>query len=361
MALLAPGGRVLLLRNSVGPDAATWVEDLDPTSLDVLGRSPDLSLGPFWPGGMAVMDDGAVIVVQGEWIHRLRADLSVDVSRRLPVSAPHNSFVVLRDGSIALKDLQRPGGAPSTLSILDPVSLTDLVEPLTLPEGSVARLAADGDTVVIVGVSRLLRYTWNRAEARLDGHESLSYVTNRDQSFGWDPVVAAGAVWWLDNGDHSFQQGLTMLGNGVAEGPVRLWRAPLTAGAATSVEVCGLPRGAVTNPPLVDPTRELVVAYDSANGVASAFGLQSLEPKWTVELATAQHLVLYPDTGELLANDFDRDTGDAMVVVDIVTGNVTARAVVDSPAQSVVFGAPGYRRDAYYVSLTTIARVEFAD
>lgn len=368
MALLAPGGRLLLLRNTIGADAVTWVEELDPESLEPLGRSPELALGPFWPGGMAVLADGAVAVVQGRWAHRLGADLAVERSHELPVDAPHNSFVVLDDGSLATKDLQRPGGPPSTLSILDPVTLEDRTAPVALAEPSVARLSADGNDLAVVGVSALHRPRWDPATGVVVDRPELDvpYLVHPDQSFGWDPVIDAGAIWWLDNGDHTFEHGFTMLGNGVADGPVRLWRAPLdgtgSRGDAKAIEICGQAKGAVTNPPLVDADRGLVLGYDSANGVLAAFTADAgLAPRWQRPLRTSQHLVLYPDTGEVLANDHDPATGDALVVLDVSTGEVRARVAVESPAQSVVFGAPGLQRDAYYVSLSTIARVEFGD
>jgi hypothetical protein len=69
--------------------------------------------------------------------------------------------------------------------------------------------------------------------------------------------------------------------------------------------------------------------------------------------------VLYPDTGEVVANDHDPGAGDALVVVDITSGDVTARVPVDSPAQSVVFGCPGLHDDFIYVSLSSVARVVF--
>jgi hypothetical protein len=140
-----------------------------------------------------------------------------------------------------------------------------------------------------------------------------------------------------------------------------LWRAPLAGGRASSVEVSGLPAGAVTNPPVVDTERGLVVAYDSANGVMAAFGTDDLSLVWRREIATAQHLILFPDTGELVVDDHDLETGDHVAVVDIADGSVRARVAVDSPAQSVVFGAPGRNRDFYFVSLSTIARVQFTD
>jgi hypothetical protein len=363
MVLHGVGGELLLLRNSIGPDGVSWVESIHPHTLDEQHRSPDLTLGPYWPGGMGVLDDGSVVVVQGRWAHRLARDLTIAARHELPVEAPHNSFVLLGDGTLATKDLQRPGGPPSTLSLLDPRTLEPVADPVALHEPSVARLGADGDELVVVGIDSMLRYRWHPDRAVLEpADDPVRYRTRDDQSFGWDPVVDAGAIWWLDNGDHRFTEGLTMLGNGVSPGPVRLWKAPLDGGELASVEVCGATGGAVTNPPLVDPERGLVLGYDSANGVLAAFRTDDLAPRWQRPLHTSQHLWLYPDTGEVVANDHRPDEGgDALVVIDIATGDLRVRVPVESPAQSVVFGAPGTHRDAYYVSLSTIARVRFVD
>lgn len=365
MAVLAPGSagaepyRLLLLRNSVGPEGVSWVEELDPDGLEPRRRSQDLDLGPYWPGGLAVLDDGAVVVVQGRFVHRLDANLRVEASRCMEVDAPHNSFVVLSDGSLALKDLQFPDGTPSVLSVLDPVTLGDRCAPYTLGEPSVARLAAAGMTVAVVGVDALHRIGADTVGGVCSPLAApLRYRTNPDQSYGWDPVVTEDAVWWLDNGAHTFPQGLTMLGNAVSAGPVRLWRAQ--GEVLSSVEVSGVAAGAVTNPPLVDTGRELVIGYDSANGVMAAFDMATLALRWRTRLRTATHLVLHPDTGEVIANDHDPDSGDALVVVGIEEGEVRVRVPVASPAQSVVFGCPGWRRDHYFVSLSTIARVQFS-
>ncbi|MBK5222468.1 MAG: hypothetical protein JJE52_06270 [Acidimicrobiia bacterium] len=362
MALLTSDERVLVLRKGVGPDEPSWVEEIDPDSLEERQRSIDLAVGPFWPGGMAVLADGAIVVVQGRWAHRLRPDLTVERSRELPVDAPYNSFVVLDDGLLATKDLQRPDGPPSTLSILDPLTLDDRVEPYALSEPCVARLAADGNEIVVVGTTGLHRIHWDPTSGQLGpAAPSFTYLDDAERSFGWDPLVDAGAIWWMDGGDHTFAAGMTMLGNGVASGANRLWKLPLDGAPPAWVEISGQPGGAVTNPPIVDPERGLVIAYDSANGVAAAFDIADLTMRWRIELATAQHLVLYADTGELVADDHDPELGDSLVVIDVATGTVRARVVVDSPAQSVVFGAPGTRRDFYFVSLSTIARVTFHD
>jgi hypothetical protein len=48
---------------------------------------------------------------------------------------------------------------------------------------------------------------------------------------------------------------------------------------------------------------------------------------------------------------------DQLVVLDLDTGEEKARTAVPSPSQGFMFPAPGFGRDVYYQSLTTIARV----
>lgn len=48
---------------------------------------------------------------------------------------------------------------------------------------------------------------------------------------------------------------------------------------------------------------------------------------------------------------------DQLVVLDLDTGADKARVDVPSPSQAFLFPAPGFKRDVYYQSLTTIARV----
>lgn len=359
MLVHATQERLLLLRARPMDDAQV-VEELDPASLAPRRTSGDLPLGPFWPGGIAALDDGSALVVQGRHAHRLDAELHAAHTRVLPADAAHNSFVLLGDGTVATKDLRRPGEVASTLSLLDPDTLDERAAPLVLPEPSVSRLSADGELLVIVGVTALHRYGWDPTRGVLVPLTApLPYVTSGDQSFGWDPVITDRHVWWMDNGDHRFVNGMTMLGNGVAPGPVHLFRVGREDDDLAAVEVSGLPGGAITNPPLVDTERGIVVAYDSANGVLAGFDVDTLERRWRTELATAQHLMLHRDTGEVIADEFVPGVGDGIAVVDVTTGDVRCRVPVGSPAQSVVFGAPGAERDAYYVSLSTVARVRF--
>jgi hypothetical protein len=52
--------------------------------------------------------------------------------------------------------------------------------------------------------------------------------------------------------------------------------------------------------------------------------------------------------------------GDELVVLDLDTGAEKARVAVASPTQGFLFPAPGFGRDLYYQSITTIARVAVA-
>ena len=117
-------------------------------------------------------------------------------------------------------------------------------------------------------------------------------------------------------------------------------------------------------------------------------------PLWRRDgLAHAGHLIVYPDTRELVVGDWHgsrflmrpvvapgqpsararfsaragaangaalRAAGDRLVVLDLDSGAEKARVEVPSPTQGYLFPAPGFGRDVYYQSLTTIARVVVA-
>lgn len=355
MPVVRDPGELFLLRHTIGADTVSWVERLDPTTLATLDRSPDLAAGPFWPGGLAAHADGGLIVVYGRWAHRLDPDLHVVASRELPADRPHNSFVVLADGSVVTKDLSR-GPEPSTLSVLDPLTLADRGAPLVLAEPSVARLSADGLVVHAQGVDTALRVTWDGNALVADEGWSTPYRTSADQSFGWDAVVDGGQVLFLDNGDHTYEQAMALTGQGVAAGPVHLVRLPTGGGEPELVEVSGLAHGTQTNLPAFDPERGIAVGYDSGNRVLAAFDLDGLTPRWRRELGASMHLVRFPDTGELIVNDHGPE-GDDVVVVDIETGEERARAATGSVPQSVVFPAVDRDGAVLYCSFTTLARI----
>jgi hypothetical protein len=162
-----------------------------------------------------------------------------------------------------------------------------------------------------------------------------------------------------------------------------------------STEISGLPHGTESNPPGWDPDGRVAVAYDSGNGVIRGWRMEGdeLEPLWRRDdIAHACHLIVYPDTREVVVGDW-WDSGtlshplvrnalrrplgvagrsarvrrsslrmghDRLVVLDLDTGATKASVDVPSPMQGFTFPAPGFGRDVYYQSLTTICRVAVA-
>jgi hypothetical protein len=394
MVVLRAPGEVFALRHTMGrkphrDPSVAWVERIDPIDLHPLRRSPELPAGPLWPGGIAAHANGSLHVVYGRFCHRLSAELELLASRELARPRPYNSFVVLGDGTLAMKDLDRSLSEPAHLTLLDPETLVPRCPEIELPEPSVARLAADGNVLYVVGTSTAWRYHWDGSRLERDVDWQVRYHGGPRHSYGWDPVLAGGQLWFLDNGDHDYAT--TMRGAGRAPGPAHLVRASLRdAGDYEVVEICGAARGTVTDPPLYDAERRIAVGYDSGNGIVQAFRFGTrLEPLWRRELAHAGHMIHFPDTGELVLHDFrgprfahtrlgraaarassglarspavrravSRRSGDDVLVVDIETGAERARAHVPSMFQSVLFPAPGFARDLYWCTFSTLARLE---
>lgn len=356
MVVLREPGEVYLHRHTVGPDCVTWIERVDPASLECVERSPELAGGPFWAGGIAVHANGSLYIVFGNHCHRLAPDCSPVSSRELPQPRAYNSFVILPDGHLVMKDIVRDGSVESNLIVLDPSTLEPLGAEVRAPEPSIARLSADGDDVYLIGDHTAFRYRWDGTSLVWDDDWRFRYRTLPGQTYAWDAVVALGAVWFMDQGD--WRLGPTLRGAGIGEGPVHLVRVPTDdASAGTLAPVSGLPHGAITNPPVVDEARRIVVAYDSGNGVMRAWRVgEGLDELWRREQSHASHMVLFAESGELVSCDH-HDGSDDVVVLDVSTGAELARVPVGSPAQSFFFCSPGWDRDAYYCSLTTFARV----
>jgi hypothetical protein len=384
------------LRGAQSTPVEGWVERLDPETLAVVASTPRLPGGAYWPGGIAAHANGDLHMVFGRWAHRLSPELDVLASHRLPVPRPHNSFVVLDGGELVTKDCDAPAGRePSTVSALDPETLLAVAPPLRLPEPSIARLASDGESVIAVGTTVAFRLRLDRDAGRIvvDERWQPSYGPAPGRGYGWDPVVTDEHVLWMDNGRNRTDR--TMVGSGSDAGPVRLWCARRDDGAIRSVEISGLPYGTESNPPAWDPENRVVVAYDAGNAVVRAWRLDGdeLTGRWRRDgLAHAGHLIVYPDTRELVVQDWRdwpslrrpavrpltrvagqlmagsaaarraslRTGSDRLCVLDLDTGEEKASVAVPSASQAYLFPAPGFGRDVYYQSLTTIARVVVA-
>ena len=370
MVVLREPGEVFAFRHTAGPQAVGWVERLDPVTLETIARSEDLAAGPVWPGGLAAHANGDLYTIFGHHAHRLSAaSLAVLSKAQLPRVKPYNSFVIVPDGHLVTKDFGGvlPGGdpdahpyEPTEVVVLEPESLA-IVARCAVPEASIARLSADGNDVYVVGVESLWRLRWDGTALVIDESFTARYRTIVGQTYGWDPVIALGAAWFLDNGFGSERYAGTFRGQGVNVAPLHLVRVDLITSAVTLTEICGLPGGVVANPPIVDEARRIAVGYDSGNGVIAAFDIAgdgALSFRWRRDQNHACHPLLFADSGDLVTTDHDRDRfADDIVVLDIETGEERGRVASGSPVQSVLFPAGGFDHDVYYCSFAAIARV----
>ena len=274
MTVLGDPGEVYLLTHSAlranfGLSTTSCVERIDPITLTTLERSGRLPGGPMWPGGMALHRNGDLYVVYGRYAHRLDRHCALKQSRMLPVNQPYNSFVVLDNGLIVTKNLSDRQAAQ--LTVLDPEGMQSVCADVFCTEPSIARLSALGNTVYVVGVRSIFRLHWDdQAQTlKLDPHWQWDYIGQSAQTYGWDVVIDGQSAWFMDNGHHRYR--INMQGAGVSRTPNRLLRVSLTdCSQHAAWEVSGLPGGSITNPPLVDVQRRIVLGYDSANRVLRA-------------------------------------------------------------------------------------------
>jgi hypothetical protein len=229
-------------------------------------------------------------------------------------------------------------------------------------EPSIARLSATGNTVYVVGVRSIFRYHWSDEHQclELDPHWCFDYIGNSNQTYGWDVVLDGRHAWFMDNGKHNYM--VKMIGSGANPTPNRLARVSMTdASDHQMVDISGVIGGSITNPPLYDLQRNIVLAYDSANRYVRAWrfdiGTNALTQLWEkTPFGCASHMVLYPDTGEVVINDY-RNHGEEVVVLNIETGAELARVRTGGLTQGVVFPSVGWNRDVYWSSMGRLARI----
>ena len=109
------------------------------------------------------------------------------------------------------------------------------------------------------------------------------------------------------------------------------------------------------------PGEVYLLTHSSANRHLQAWrispGSNAFEPLWhKAAFGCASYMVLYPDTGELLVNDY-RHHGEEVVVLAIESGIQIARVRSGGLTQSVVFPNVGWGRDFYWSSMGCLARV----
>ncbi len=375
-----------------GPAPWGWVQRIDPESLEPLAESPPLPCGDHvWCGAILVHANGSVYSVNGSHVHRLDPhDLSIEAERLL-VDCSHNGMLVLSDGSLVTKDLRLVGQGRSTVTRLDPETLETVGEPLLLPEGSMGRIAADasghgdaagdtlGDVVYVPGTEHLFRIVLDGDELVVDPDWRPRYRDEGgEQGMAWDVCLSDGWCWLMDNGNIPAVRHIhTTFPNGRFSsvpdlswrqpapwtGPQRLIRVRLDdPGEIEDMAPFGAPGGGIIAPPLHVAEHDRAIAWDSVNGGLAGIDTSgdTLEPVWELPIRPTMQPVVFPDSGELVINDFIAEGSDEIVVVDLAGGEIVSRVASGSRIANGMFLSAGDDRDVYYCTTTARARIRWS-
>lgn len=107
---------------------------------------------------------------------------------------------------------------------------------------------------------------------------------------------------------------------------------------------------------LID-TKTISQAYDDLRAWRFNPHSHELTPLWEKHaFGCASHMVSYPDSGELVVNDYRRN-GEEVVLLNIESGAELARVRSGGLTQGVVFPSSGWNRDLYWSSMGRLARV----
>ncbi|MEM9202026.1 MAG: hypothetical protein AAGC53_10215 [Actinomycetota bacterium] len=369
------GGTMAAFR---GPPPYGWVERFDPETLEPLAHSGPLPCGDHvWCGAILAHANGSIYAVNGSYLHRLHPDdLHVQAERAL-VDRSHNGLLSLSDGSLFTKDLRLDGQGQTTLSRFHPDNLEPIGPPLTLPEGSMGRIAADVgadglDRVYVPGVEHTYRVVIDGATMTIDDWQPRYRRRGDDHGLAWDACLSGDAVWLMDNGDvPSVRHIHTTSPNGrfvtppdlswrqapAWKGPQRLHRIDPVDGSVQTVAPFGTPAGGIIAPPVVAPEHRRAIAWDSVNGGLAGIDTGSVEVVWSIDLRPSMQPVVFAESGELVINDFGRDGVDYLVVIDVESGDLLDRVDTGSRIANGMFLSAGDDHDVYYCSTLTLARV----
>lgn len=369
-----------------GPPPFGWVERFDPESLEVLAASPELPCGDHvWCGAILAHANGSIMSVNGSYVHRLDPDdLSILAERRLPAERSHNGLLALADGTLITKDLRLEGQGGTTIARLDPETLELTEAPIVLPEGSMGRIASDltddGEAIYVPGTEHLFRLRLRSDGLALDdGWRPRYREPFGDHGLAWDSCISGDAAWIMDCGDIESVRMIHMTEpNGRWDrhpgselswrrqapwtGPQRLIRLDLNTGAVDDIAPFGTPGGGIIAPPVHVPEHNMTIAWDSVNGgLAGVHTADDLDVAWQLlDVRPSMQPVVYPESGELVINDFTNAGSDDLIVVDIASGELIDRVATQSTIANGMFLSPGPSRSVFYCSTLTLARVDWS-
>lgn len=381
-----------------GPPPFGWVQRLDPESFEAIATSPELPCGEHvWCGAILAHANGTIVSVNGSFVHVLDPDdLSIVAERPLPVDRSHNGMLALADGSLLTKDLRLEGQGGTTLTRLDPATLELVADPLVLPEGSMGRIAADlladgTEQIYVPGTEHFWRLTVDGDQLAIDDWRPRYRSVGDQWGLAWDVCLSDNGCWIMDCGDiesvrhihHVEPNGrydeppgrdLSWRRPAPWSGPQRLHRFPLGADATSSdatssdamvIEPFGTPGGGIIAPPVHVPEANRAIAWDSVNGGLAGIettedgDTSALNVVWQLDVRASMQPVVFPDSGEVVINNFTSDGEDHVIVVDLETGELLDRVPTGSRVANGMFLSAGSDRDVFYCSTLTYSHIRW--
>jgi DNA-binding beta-propeller fold protein YncE len=356
-----------------GADAATqggYVAGVDPRTLRQRWRTqiPDPSPPGQWsyPGVMLAHGNGFLYAVYGNILVKLDPDTGAVVHRRvLPedpggTGAAYNGMVVLPDGNLALKKIER-GPCTSTASPLSGLqcalanqlpSLLVIVEPdrlhvtaeQDLGQTVLGRITYGGGDIYIAGQSTLSRYRYAHGRVRLDR--------------SWGPVTYRTGAQTPGTGTGLLGDWVVVQTNFLPSG------APLTVTAVSTKDdhtvfrtepFPGQSMSWIVSKAALDVANRTVVTHDTDAGQMAALRLDprhGFRTRWRRPLSSLDFSALIGDPAHRQIVIADRrDTGESVVWLDERNGREVARSptLSDVPAPGNIV-TPGFDRRFFYVS-----------
>lgn len=368
-----------------GPPPFGWVERIDLETLEALAESPNLPCGEHvWCGAILAHANGSIMSVNGDYLHRLDSEsLEVLAERKLPVDRSHNGLLALADGSLITKDLRLEGQGGTTITRLDPESLEVIGEPLVLGEGSMGRIASDlttdGEAVYVPGTEHMFRLSIDGNAITVDPDWQPRYrAPNADSGLAWDSCISDGSAWVMDCGDiesvrliHHIQPNgrwdrhpgaeLSWRRQAPWSGVQRLIRVDLSNGEVDDIAPFGVAGAGIIAPPVHVPEYNIAIAWDSINGGLAGVSTDGdLELAWQLDVRPSMQPVVYPESGELVINDFTDAGSDDLIVVDLASGELIDRVATGSTIANGMFLSAGPNRSVFYCSTLTVAKITWS-
>ena len=157
MVLRDPGEVFLMGNNHINStEKYGFLEKIDPYSLECISRSPNLpSGGHTWCGGVVVHENGYLYLNNGNYCYKLDPDCKVVASKKLPQNSAYNSFLIMKDGNLVMKNIEHAWDAKSKFVILEPEFLNQVADEVAIDENSMGRIAMNLSLIHISEPTRL--------------------------------------------------------------------------------------------------------------------------------------------------------------------------------------------------------------